>query len=66
MRVLYISGYADDVIAKHGVVEDGVYLLQKPFAADALRTAVRELLTGSGVQFDDRRSDSSLPGPAQA
>ncbi len=66
MPVLYVSGYADDVVAKHGVVEPGVRLLQKPFAAYVLRAAVREMLSGSGAVVDDHRPDSSMPGPAQA
>jgi hypothetical protein len=37
-RVVYMSGYTDDIIAPHGVLEDGVILLHKPFSeADLLR-----------------------------
>ena len=44
LKVLYVSGYADESIVQHGVLEPGLAFLQKPFSADALARKVRELL----------------------
>jgi two-component system cell cycle sensor histidine kinase/response regulator CckA len=44
LRVLYMSGYTDDAIVRHGVLEPGIDLLPKPFAVTQLLARVRELL----------------------
>jgi len=44
MKILFISGYSDDVIAKHGVMDEGVSFLQKPFTASSLGKKIREVL----------------------
>jgi hypothetical protein len=44
LKVLYISGYTDEVIARHGVLEAETHLLQKPFSRKALGLKVRKLL----------------------
>ncbi|BBH66551.1 hypothetical protein ACTI_32360 [Actinoplanes sp. OR16] len=43
-RVLFMSGYAQPVLASEGTLEDGVALLEKPFTANDLLTAVRKRL----------------------
>jgi two-component system cell cycle sensor histidine kinase/response regulator CckA len=47
MKVLYMSGYTDSFIAGHGVLEEGIHLLHKPFTEEALTRKVRELLDTS-------------------
>jgi DNA-binding NtrC family response regulator len=44
MKVLYTSGYADEVIARQGSVEPGMEYLPKPFGAAQLSAKVREVL----------------------
>ncbi len=44
LKVLYTSGFTDNVIAHHGVLEAGVPFLGKPYSADALLLAVRDAL----------------------
>jgi len=43
-RVLFMSGYTADVIAKRGVLDEGVCFIQKPFTLDGLAGKVRGAL----------------------
>jgi signal transduction histidine kinase/CheY-like chemotaxis protein len=49
LKVLYISGYADDAVVRHGVMAGEVDLLEKPFHLDTLATRVRRILDRAPV-----------------
>jgi len=44
LKVLFMSGYTENVIAHHGVLESGTAFIQKPFSIEALIVRVRETL----------------------
>ncbi|WP_167496555.1 transporter substrate-binding domain-containing protein [Desulfopila sp. IMCC35006] len=44
IKRLFMSGYTADVIAHHGVLDEGVYFIQKPFSMHDLAAKVREVL----------------------
>jgi two-component system cell cycle sensor histidine kinase/response regulator CckA len=44
IRVIYMSGYSDDAITRHGLLEPGLAYVQKPFTPDVIARKVREVL----------------------
>jgi len=46
VKSLFMSGYTDASIAHHGVLDEGVHFLQKPFSLQDLASKVREALAG--------------------
>lgn len=47
MKVLCMSGYTDDSIVRHGVLEAQVDYIQKPITPEALTTRLRQVLDGA-------------------
>ena len=50
LRVLFTSGYGEDVVSRHGILEPGVLLLQKPYALAQLASVVREALSAQPLR----------------
>ena len=48
MKVLCMSGYADDSVVRHGVVDSDIAYLQKPITLETLTRKVREVLDARG------------------
>lgn len=59
IRCLYISGYNDDVIAQHGVLEEGMHFLQKPFHIEMLHKSILAALSAPSFVAKDPTSSSS-------
>ncbi len=51
VKVLYISGYTDNVIARHGVLDEGAHFIQKPFSVKNLSQRVGDLLKPAATSY---------------
>jgi CheY-like chemotaxis protein len=59
LRVLFISGYPDDAIGRHGAFEEGTTFLPKPFTPEALARAVRTALDAAAARAAAGRSPAT-------
>jgi two-component SAPR family response regulator len=55
IKVLYMSGYTDEALGRHGILETDIAFIGKPFTPVRLCQRVREVLDGTG--------QNSQPGP---
>jgi len=46
LKRLFMSGYTANVIARHGVLNEGVHFIQKPFTMKDLAAKIRNVLVG--------------------
>jgi len=44
LNVIYMSGYTEDAITEHGVLNPGIEFVHKPFTVDTLGHKIREVL----------------------
>ncbi len=56
VKVLYMSGYTENVIGRNGTLDAGVRLLQKPFTLRDLKSKVREVLDSTPLPSEDAMS----------
>jgi PAS domain S-box-containing protein len=50
IKVLFMSGYTDQAVVHHGILQDNAVLLQKPFTLATLASKLREILAAESVQ----------------
>jgi signal transduction histidine kinase/CheY-like chemotaxis protein len=62
-RVLFISGYTDNVILRHGILEGEYQFLEKPFSAERLAAKIREVLGEKGAVSPARGEGAPTSSP---
>ncbi len=67
MKVLFMSGFTDDAVVRHGLLHGETAFIQKPFTPGALAKKVREVLDSSACQaprVEGRREVEPSPSPS--
>jgi DNA-binding NtrC family response regulator len=64
LRVLLMSGYTDDALAHHGVLDEGLSFLEKPFSPSQLARKVREVLDAPTAPRPSRSSRGHIQSVA--
>jgi len=44
LKVIYMSGYTDETIVQHGILQPGIAFIHKPFTAETLDRKIRDVL----------------------
>ncbi len=57
LRILFITGYAENAAVRGGFLDHGMDMMTKPFAIDALATKIRQMLPGEFRPAEPERSD---------
>jgi len=65
LKVLYMSGYTDNVIAHRGVLDEGTAFIQKPFSVRNLAAEVRRVLDQEGGRSRDDGRESARGGQSR-
>jgi len=54
LKTLFVSGYTDDSVVRHGMLDGNMAFLQKPFSSSLFALKVREVLDRNGSGISDR------------
>jgi hypothetical protein len=62
MRVLYMSGYSDEIVEQHGMLDEGIVFLAKPFGAQELTDKLNEALAAPPATLHTSRREGDATG----
>lgn len=66
IKVLFVSGYTADIIGHHGVLDEGVAFLAKPYSRRSLLARVRQMLDDASPWSDTPSSHDAGSDPTRA